>query len=115
LRSATNRTLVPAYLGLRLTSTPVNREATMPDEKRRLAIHIRDKLDAGVLPRVPAEKMWTGYGQGTACDGCDQPILPAQVEYESLEDSGDVVRLHIGCLGVCLAELRRRGLVKQAD
>jgi hypothetical protein len=82
-------------------------------EKIPLANQIRDKLDAGVLPRVLPEKMRTGYGHGNTCDGCDQPIHPAQIEYEFLQDSGDLFRLHIGCLGMWLAELRRRGLVKQ--
>ena len=85
----------------------------MPAEK--IADQIRDKLDAGVLPRVLPEKMWTGYGQGNTCDACDQPIQPGQIEYEFLQESGDVVRVHIGCLGMWLAELRRRGLVKQTD
>jgi hypothetical protein len=53
--------------------------------------------------------MWTGYGQGNDCNGCGQPIYPAQIEYEFLH-SGDVKQLHIGCLGLWLAELRRRGV-----
>jgi hypothetical protein len=54
----------------------------MPTEKISLADQIRDKLDAGLLPRVQPEKMWTGYGHGNSCDGCGEPIHPAQVEYE---------------------------------
>jgi hypothetical protein len=34
----------------------------MPEEKLSLAVQIRDKLDAGVLPRVLPEKMSTAYG-----------------------------------------------------
>jgi hypothetical protein len=77
-----------------------------------LANKIRHKLDAGRLPSVMPEKMWTGYGQQYDCDGCDEPIRAAQIEYEFLQ-AGDVIRLHIGCVGLWLAELRRRGLVKQ--
>jgi hypothetical protein len=83
----------------------------MPDEKLSLVDQIRDKLDAGLLPRVLPEKMWSGYGHGNPCRGCGQPIHPAQIEYHFLRDSGDVLRLHIGCLGIWLAELRRRGFV----
>ena len=54
--------------------------------------------------------MRSGYGSDNACSGCDQLILPAQVEYEFTIDR-DVFRLHIGCVGIWLAELRRRGLV----
>jgi hypothetical protein len=77
------------------------RTTTMPDEKVSLADHIRDKLDAGLLPRVLPGKMGTGYGRGNSCDGCGDPINPAQVEYEfRIEgDSDHVFRLHIGCLG----------------
>jgi hypothetical protein len=74
-----------------------------------LASQIRDKLDAGVLPHVLPEKMSTGYGQEYDCNGCDQPIYPALIEYQFL-NSGDVIRFHIGCMGMWLAELRRRGL-----
>jgi hypothetical protein len=83
----------------------------MPDEKLSLADQIRDKLDAGLLPRVLPEKMWSGYGHGNPCRCCDQLIHPAQIEYHFLRAPGDVLRFHIGCLGMWLAELRRRGLV----
>jgi hypothetical protein len=54
----------------------------MLDEKTSLAEKIRDKLDAGLLPRILPEKMWAGYGHDNPCGGCSEPILPAQVEYE---------------------------------
>ena len=80
----------------------------MPEEKLSLADQIRGKLDAGVLPHVRPEnlpeKMWTGYGCGNPCNGCSQPIYPAQIEYHFPLDSGEVLRLHIGCLGMWLAE-----------
>jgi hypothetical protein len=85
----------------------------MPDKQVSLADQIRDKLDAGLLPSVPPEKMWSAYGHDNPCSGCGEPIQPAQVEYEFRmhADSDDVFRLHIGCVGMWLAELRRRGLV----
>ena len=78
-----------------------------------LADRIRDKIDTGVLPLVLPPKMWAGYGHDNPCDGCGEPIHPAQVEYEFRKHRGsdDLFRLHIGCLGMWLAELRRRGLV----
>jgi hypothetical protein len=84
----------------------------LPEEKIPLADQIRDKLDAGALPSVLPEKMSTGYGHGIPCNCCGQPIHPTQLEYHFLLGSGDVFRFHIGCLGMWLAELRRRGLVK---
>ena len=35
---------------------------------------IRDKLWSGVLPNVEPLKTWGGYGNGSACDGCELPI-----------------------------------------
>jgi hypothetical protein len=85
----------------------------MPDQKISLAEQIRNNLDAGLLPRVLPEKMWTGYGHGNACSGCSRPIYPAQIMYEfrMRPDFDELVQLHIGCLGIWLAELRRHGIV----
>jgi hypothetical protein len=80
-----------------------------------LAERIRDKLEASQLPRVLPGKMLSGYGHSAPCDGCDEPIHPAQVEYKFAihPDFDRVFRFHIGCLGMWIAELRRRGFVKQ--
>jgi hypothetical protein len=60
---------------------------------------IRDKLDAGLLPREAPTTMREGHGHGSRCDGCDGLIHPAQVACEMA--SGDrVYRLHLGCAGV---------------
>jgi hypothetical protein len=85
-------------------------------EQILLAVQIRDKLDASLLPRVLPKMMWTGYGHENPCAGCGDPVRPTQIGYEFEmipQDSDGVVRFHIGCLGMWLAELRRRGLVKQ--
>jgi hypothetical protein len=79
----------------------------MPDEKIPLADRIRDKLDAGALPRVLLQKMGSGYGHGNPCSGCGQPIHPAQIEYQFASDG--MFRLHIGYVGMWVVELRRRG------
>jgi hypothetical protein len=100
LTSAYGLTLAGAETPVKWRSPRSEPEAPMPDEKISLADQIRDKLDAGLLPLVLPEKMWTGYGHGNPCDGCVQPIHPAQIEYHFLLDSGDVFRLHIGCLGM---------------
>jgi len=69
---------------------------------------IRDKLDAGSLPREAPATMFESHGHGSRCDGCDGLIHPAQVECEMAY--GDrVYRLHLGCAGVWDAECRRRG------
>jgi hypothetical protein len=71
---------------------------------------IRDKPDAGLLPRVLPEKIVDWRRPGLPCYGCGEPVHPAPIEYEFLL-GGHVFRLHIGCVRMWLAELRRRGLV----
>ena len=73
---------------------------------------IREKIDAGDLPRDTPEKMYAGFGKGSLCDGCETPILPTQVEYE-FEAAGDrVIRFHLGCAGLWEAYRRSRGWSK---
>ena len=69
---------------------------------------IRDRLDSGRLPSVAPIRMWAGFGTGQLCDGCDEPIVPAQVEYEFNAADGCTVRFHLGCAGLWEAERRRR-------
>ena len=58
---------------------------------------IERKLAAGVLPGRPPVKYWAGFGVGQPCDGCDEPILDTQVEYEVAFDAFPTVRLHAVC------------------
>ena len=71
---------------------------------------IRAKVDAGDLPREAPGKMYAGFGTGEPCDGCETPILPAQVEYEFETAGGRVIRFHLGCAGLWEAYRRRLGL-----
>jgi hypothetical protein len=63
---------------------------------------IRDKVDAGDLPRDKPRRMYAGFGNGRFCDGCETTILPAQVEYQFETATADerVIRFHLGCV-VC--------------
>jgi hypothetical protein len=79
-----------------------------------LAEIIRQKIDDGRLPEHSSMKTWAGYGRGNPCSACEQPIAPAQTEYEV--DAGDhTYWLHIGCYGLWEAERRRRGLTKREE
>jgi hypothetical protein len=82
------------------------------DDTVSLVEHIRDKLDAGLLPLVLPEKIWGGYGHGVACSGCDRAVHPTQLEYwfRTQQDSDKPLRFHFACLGLWLAALRRRGI-----
>jgi len=46
---------------------------------------IRAKIASGLLPipTVPPGEMWVGKGSGRPCNGCDQPITEAEIEYET--------------------------------
>jgi hypothetical protein len=80
----------------------------MPDTKR-IADLIRERIIAGVLPKIEHDKRWVGYGQGRPCHACDDVILPAQVEHELDFADRRTVRLHSGCAGLYEAALRRDG------
>ena len=70
---------------------------------------VRHKVERGELPLDVPEKMYAGFGRDNPCDGCDQPIGRAQVEYEFTV--GDrTLRLHLGCAGLLEAARRRAGI-----
>jgi hypothetical protein len=77
-----------------------------------LVQRVRRRLDDGTLPRECPEKVWSGpplYEQG--CSGCGDQILGAQRIYVlSLADL--TFAFHIGCYGLWLGELVRRGLYR---
>ena len=79
-----------------------------------LADTIREKLDAGRLPRGDHIKRWVGYGRNRPCAACERVILVAQVEHELAFADGRVVSMHIGCAGLYEAERRRRGWSSQS-
>jgi CheY-like chemotaxis protein len=65
-----------------------------------LARQIAERLDAGRLPREQPPAMRVGYGGWRRCDGCDELILAAQVEYELQYADDRSCRLHAGCYGI---------------
>src|SRR5262245_60121837 len=62
----------------------------------RLGWTIRRKLRAGRLPRVWPLILSADLGAGGVCDGCDRPLLPAQMVM-TLRGRDPVVRLHADC------------------
>ena len=63
-----------------------------------LRISVRHRIQHGRLPLVRSRDIVAGYGSGRLCAACDQPIVPAQAEYE-VEDpgSGRRLRFHTAC------------------
>jgi len=77
---------------------------------REIAKLIRERVESGHLPMLTVGKMYAGFGNGSSCDGCDQPIHRPQVEYEfQADDNKRTIRFHIGCAGLWEAERRRKG------
>jgi hypothetical protein len=63
-----------------------------------LRARIRRRIDEGRLPVTVPKKINAGYGTGSRCDACDQPITRSQVEYDIDEvPSGAPLHLHLGC------------------
>jgi hypothetical protein len=68
---------------------------------------VRQRMDAGLLPRDRPPKIWPAFGRGGPCSACGTTITAAQTAYE-FEDAGKSYRLHLGCFGLWEAEQRRR-------
>jgi len=65
-----------------------------PDAEQR----IRDKLAAGTLPHVAHGIAFTAFGTGQLCDGCDTPILSAEMQYEVEQRDRRSIRFHVRCV-----------------
>jgi len=74
----------------------------MPNESQArdtaLRLRVRERIENGRLPAMAAKHITSGYGSGSICAACDEPITDAQVEYE-VDDERDGSRLnfHLGC------------------
>ena len=76
--------------------------------EKSLVARVRDSITADALPRQKPLKTWVGYGGHLPCEGCGDPILAAQVQYDLEMADGQVFRLHTGCHGLWLGEMIRR-------
>jgi hypothetical protein len=68
-----------------------------PVEHLARAQRIAEQLSTGQLAASASVKLWAGFGNGKACDGCDDPIGPADVEHEHDLADGRTIRLHAAC------------------
>jgi hypothetical protein len=60
------------------------------------AQRIAEQLNTGQLAAAASVKLWAGFGNGKDCDGCGEPIGPADVEHEHDLADGRALRLHAG-------------------
>ena len=62
-----------------------------------LRLLILEKLADGRLPRTPVPRVWSGSGNGEACDGCGELVTKAQMVMEGLDAKGRRVQFHVAC------------------
>jgi hypothetical protein len=77
----------------------------------RLVTRIRQRLDAGALPRERPENIWHSYGVGDTCGACGDLLLRGQSVIE-VDTARKTFRLHPSCCGLWEGELIRRALFK---
>jgi len=60
---------------------------------------IRRWIDDGRLPVLLPDRICAGYGSGSKCPACEQPITSSQIEYdvEYPRNGTPLLSLHLGC------------------
>jgi len=74
--------------------------------KASLRAIIRLKLEANLLPREQAGRLWAGPGAGEVCSACDEKITKKDVLYE-WDYAGSKINMHLACYELW-NDLRRR-------
>ena len=66
-----------------------------------LRLLILEKLADGRLPHTPVPRVWSGSGNGEACDGCGELVTKAQMAMEGLDakDAGSSFTSHASTSG----------------
>jgi len=59
---------------------------------------IRQLIENGRLPVIVPAQLNAGYGSGSICAACGEPITRSQVEYEVEDSASDTrLRFHVSC------------------
>ena len=74
----------------------------------RLIDTIRAKVDAGILPGERPERFFPTHGEEEPCAACGAPIVQSETQWSMGDADRFTHRLHVRCLGLWEAELRRR-------
>ena len=75
---------------------------------------ISTKMSDGLLPTHAPLRSFAGFGSGSLCHGCDEPVLGSEVEHEHDFDGKRTFRLHAACEEVWRV-LRDQGVDPWAD
>jgi len=79
--------------------------------------HISRCIDEGRLPVHLPERVSAGYGFGSNCHACEQPLTHREIEY-SVEDPRNAaapLSLHLGCYVIWQIECVKRLRQQQQD
>jgi hypothetical protein len=79
-------------------------------QEQELRAIARERVVLGVLPCTESSHLWGGYGSGSLCALCDQPIPRDEVEYEvecQIEGKTQIFRFHILCQALWRSECAR--------
>ena len=89
----------------------------MPTEAQLRDVELRDRIrrwiDDGRLPVLLPDRICAGYGSGSKCPACEQPITAKQIEYdvEYPRNGTPLLSLHLGCYVLwqieCVNRLRK--------
>ena len=72
-----------------------------------LAEDIHDRVGRCLLPPYIPLKIEVSLGNGQPCSACNQPIPRRARVLPALDDAG-IFRFHLDCLGLWMADLRKR-------
>jgi hypothetical protein len=82
------------------------------EELRSMA---RERIADGRLPIIFPRSMHAGYGSGTTCQVCAQPIEPFQIEYEiTASPDNRLLSFHLACHAIWQLECRAWDLARRA-
>jgi len=78
---------------------------------------IRRCIDEGWLPVYVPERISAGYGSGSKCHACGQPIAPGEIEYDVEDPRNGTARLslHMGCYVSWQTECVKRMRTQRRD
>ena len=69
----------------------------LTNQEKALFALARQYVATGRLPRTLPASVWAEPGTRDTCSLCQQPIEPAQVEYELVGHGGETVHFHMRC------------------
>ena len=83
----------------------------------QLHAHIRRRIDEERLPVYLPDSISAGYGSGSKCHACDQPITRCEIEYDVQDPTNSTLRLrlHLGCYVLWQTECVRRIRAQRED